>query len=144
VKLTTHLHLVPSAQYAFMAWCAVKAQGQLYLYRYLNNESAIILKFLVGFGSTNCRCWCPETIVYNLTTRKAHHNTCFNNIFFLLTTIFKHVIPWKLKWTRINVISVFFQSCYTNSAINYVNIFSCWIISSLQNCKCRQFDCFHA
>jgi hypothetical protein len=41
VKLTTHLHLVPSSknewsytftpQYAFMAWCSVKAQGQLYL-----------------------------------------------------------------------------------------------------------------
>jgi hypothetical protein len=43
VKLTTHLHLVPKSrmrgaipqlpQYAFMAWCLVKAQGQLYLYR---------------------------------------------------------------------------------------------------------------
>jgi hypothetical protein len=42
VKLTTHLHLVPSSkndgsytstpQYAFMAWCSVKAQGQLYLF----------------------------------------------------------------------------------------------------------------
>jgi len=41
VKLTTHLHLVPSSKnewsytstphYAFMAWCLVKAQGQLYL-----------------------------------------------------------------------------------------------------------------
>jgi hypothetical protein len=42
VKLTTHLHLVPRSRisgdipplphYAFMAWCSVKAQGQLYLY----------------------------------------------------------------------------------------------------------------
>jgi hypothetical protein len=42
VKLTTHLHLVLRSkyewscksilQYAFMAWCSVKAQGQLYLY----------------------------------------------------------------------------------------------------------------
>jgi hypothetical protein len=42
MKLTTHLHLVPrtknewrctsSPQYALMAWCSVKAQGQLYLY----------------------------------------------------------------------------------------------------------------
>jgi hypothetical protein len=42
VKLTTHLHLVlrsrmreaipPLPQYAFMAMCSVKAQGQLYLY----------------------------------------------------------------------------------------------------------------
>jgi len=35
VKLTTHLHLLgaipPLPQYAFMAWCSVKAQGQLYL-----------------------------------------------------------------------------------------------------------------
>jgi hypothetical protein len=42
VKLTTHLHLVrrsrtrgailPLPQYAFVAWCSVKAQGQLYLH----------------------------------------------------------------------------------------------------------------
>jgi hypothetical protein len=41
VELTTHLHLVPRSrirrtippfpQYAFMAWCSLKAQGQLYL-----------------------------------------------------------------------------------------------------------------
>jgi hypothetical protein len=41
-KLTTRLHLVPRSknewsytftlQYAFMSWCSVKAQGQLYLY----------------------------------------------------------------------------------------------------------------
>jgi len=41
VTLTTHLHLTPRSgmrgaihpfpQYAFMAWCTVKAQGQLYL-----------------------------------------------------------------------------------------------------------------
>jgi len=43
IKLTTRLHLVPRSrmcgdtstpQYAFMAWCSVKAQGQLYLYLY--------------------------------------------------------------------------------------------------------------
>jgi hypothetical protein len=42
VNLTTHLHLTPRlciratipplTQYAFMAWCSVKAQGQLYLH----------------------------------------------------------------------------------------------------------------
>jgi hypothetical protein len=43
VKLTTHLHLVPRSknewraipplpQYAFMVWCSVEAQGQLYFY----------------------------------------------------------------------------------------------------------------
>jgi hypothetical protein len=42
VKLTTHPRLLPRSknewrytstpQYAFMAWCLVKAQGQLYLY----------------------------------------------------------------------------------------------------------------
>jgi hypothetical protein len=42
MKLTTHLHLVPRLrmrgavlplpQYAFMAWCSTKAQGQLYFY----------------------------------------------------------------------------------------------------------------
>jgi hypothetical protein len=42
VKLTTHLHLVPRSKnewsytstppHAFMAWCSVKTQGQLYLY----------------------------------------------------------------------------------------------------------------
>jgi hypothetical protein len=26
----------PLPQYAFMAWCSVKAQGQLYLYLYMN------------------------------------------------------------------------------------------------------------
>jgi hypothetical protein len=44
MKMTTYLHLVPRSknewnytstpQYAFMAWCLVKAQGQLYLYLY--------------------------------------------------------------------------------------------------------------
>jgi hypothetical protein len=42
MKLTTHLHLVPRSenewsytstpQYAFMVWCLVKGQGQLYPY----------------------------------------------------------------------------------------------------------------
>jgi hypothetical protein len=42
VKLTPHLHLTPRSkngwsytstpQYAFIAWCSVKAQGRLYLY----------------------------------------------------------------------------------------------------------------
>jgi len=42
VKLTTHLHLVlrsknewsytSTPKYAFIEWCLVKAQGQLYLY----------------------------------------------------------------------------------------------------------------
>jgi hypothetical protein len=42
MKLTTHLHLAPRSricgaipplpQYAFIAWCSVKAQGRLYLY----------------------------------------------------------------------------------------------------------------
>jgi hypothetical protein len=42
VKMTTNLHLVPTLrmsgaippvpQCSFMAWCSVKAQGQLYLY----------------------------------------------------------------------------------------------------------------
>jgi len=46
VKLTTHLYQLlrlrmcgavpPLPQYAFMAWCSAKAQGQLYLYLYLN------------------------------------------------------------------------------------------------------------
>jgi hypothetical protein len=44
VKLSTHLHLVPRSKnewsytstphYAFMVWCSVKAQGQLYIYFY--------------------------------------------------------------------------------------------------------------
>jgi len=28
--------VTPLLQYAFMAWCSVKAQGQLYLYLYLH------------------------------------------------------------------------------------------------------------
>jgi len=45
MELTAPLHLVPSQRmsgsvppllhYAFMAWCLVEAQGQLYLYLYL-------------------------------------------------------------------------------------------------------------
>jgi len=27
--------ITPLSQYAFMAWCSVKAQGELYLYLYL-------------------------------------------------------------------------------------------------------------
>jgi hypothetical protein len=48
VKLTTHLHLVPRSrmrgaippfpQYAFMAWCSVKAQGKLYLFYFINTQ----------------------------------------------------------------------------------------------------------
>jgi hypothetical protein len=55
-KLTTHPHLVPRSknecsytstpQYAFMAWCLAKAQGQLYLYllTFTNQEMIMILK----------------------------------------------------------------------------------------------------
>jgi hypothetical protein len=47
VNLTTHLHLVPRSrmrgaipplQYAFMVWCTVTAQGQVYLYPYLRKS----------------------------------------------------------------------------------------------------------
>jgi hypothetical protein len=48
MKLTTHLHLEPRSrfrgaitpflQYALMAWCSVKAQGQLYLYTVLADD----------------------------------------------------------------------------------------------------------
>jgi len=44
MKLTINLHLGPKSKmrgampplpkYAFMAWCSVKAEGQLYLYLY--------------------------------------------------------------------------------------------------------------
>jgi hypothetical protein len=55
VKLTTHLHLVPRSknewsytstpQYALMAWCSVKAQGQLYFtLLYFNPPQHSILK----------------------------------------------------------------------------------------------------
>jgi hypothetical protein len=36
----------PLHQYAFMAWCLVKAQGQLYLYLYLLPKSSAVLKVL--------------------------------------------------------------------------------------------------
>jgi hypothetical protein len=49
VKLTTHLHLVlrsknelsytSTPQYAFMAWCSVEAQGQLYLLPKMRREN---------------------------------------------------------------------------------------------------------
>jgi hypothetical protein len=51
VKLTTHLHLVPRSrmlgalpplpQYAFLAWCSVKPQGQLYLYRSMKTYGGV-------------------------------------------------------------------------------------------------------
>jgi len=47
--MTTHLHLVPrpknewsctfTPQYAFMAWCLVKAEGQLYLFTFISQEA---------------------------------------------------------------------------------------------------------
>jgi hypothetical protein len=50
-EATTHLHLVPRSnnawsctstpQYAFMAWCSVKAQGHLYLYWLLVAAAAV-------------------------------------------------------------------------------------------------------
>jgi hypothetical protein len=42
----------PLPQYAFMAWCSVKAQGQLYLYHILkqNKNRAKWLIFLIGIS----------------------------------------------------------------------------------------------
>jgi hypothetical protein len=61
VKLTTHLHLVarsrilgaipPFPQYAFMAWCSVKAQGQLYLYLYFKIKVQLVKEFPVFSGT---------------------------------------------------------------------------------------------
>jgi hypothetical protein len=56
MKLTTHIHLVSrskndwsytlTSQYAFMAWCSVKAQGQLYLYFDPNVDDADVGRFV--------------------------------------------------------------------------------------------------
>jgi hypothetical protein len=53
VKLTTHIHLVltsrmhgvipPLLQYAFMAWCSVEAQGQLYLYSMSKTRAEVVI-----------------------------------------------------------------------------------------------------
>jgi hypothetical protein len=32
----------PLPQYAFMAWCSVKAQGQLYLHLYLQADTVVL------------------------------------------------------------------------------------------------------
>jgi hypothetical protein len=58
VRLTTHLHLVPRSrmrgaipplsQYAFMAWCLVKVQKQLYLYLYVFTREKVS-KFDLNF-----------------------------------------------------------------------------------------------
>jgi hypothetical protein len=62
VKLTTHLQLVPRSknewnytptpQYSSMAWCSVKAQGQLhllhllaYFIRYINSRQVFVSKY---------------------------------------------------------------------------------------------------
>jgi hypothetical protein len=65
LKLTTHLHLVPKSrmrraipplpQYAFMAWCPVEAQGQLYLY---------IISFNINFSSMNGSPGYPTKILH--------------------------------------------------------------------------------
>jgi hypothetical protein len=57
VKLTTHLHLVPRSrtrgaippllQYAFMTWCSVKAQVQLYL-NLLPHPSDLVTVIIFG------------------------------------------------------------------------------------------------
>jgi len=50
-EMTPHLHQVPRQrmrgavpllhQYAFMAWCSVEAQGQIYLYLYVTGHKLI-------------------------------------------------------------------------------------------------------
>jgi hypothetical protein len=41
-------------QYAFMAWCSVKAQGQLYLYIYQDRgENPTLRSFLISLHSFN-------------------------------------------------------------------------------------------
>jgi hypothetical protein len=71
-ELTIHLHLVsrsknewsynPLPQYAFMAWCLVKAQGQLYLFTFSN------------LIQSHCVCWMENDwegseIVVNIISR---------------------------------------------------------------------------
>jgi hypothetical protein len=61
VKLTTHLHLVARSknersytstpQYAFMEWCSVKAQGQLYLLPLIHkNNMEIVVRVIQDNG----------------------------------------------------------------------------------------------
>jgi hypothetical protein len=38
----------PLPQYAFMAWCSVEAQGQLYLYLYLLYMNYLLIKMNDG------------------------------------------------------------------------------------------------
>jgi hypothetical protein len=93
-KLTTHLHLVPRSrmhgailpfpQYAFMAWCSIKSQGQLYLFcfafaSYLRNIK-LVLNFVHFFYSSAGRvpCFLPDKIVLSFGTQYAvESNTHF-------------------------------------------------------------------
>jgi hypothetical protein len=79
VKLTTHLHLVlrsrmrgaipPLPQYAFMEWCSVKAQGQLYLYLLPSCVLTLKLNTLLHnklHKSQSKSLLCSQTIEYGL------------------------------------------------------------------------------
>jgi hypothetical protein len=79
--LTTHLHIVPRLrmrgaipplQHAFMAWCPVKAQGQLYLYLQKVREVTVLQQLLSSPGGIATRNFdiIPESLksVYIFTT----------------------------------------------------------------------------
>jgi hypothetical protein len=40
--------ILPLPQYAFMAWCSVEAQGQLYFYLYLSSQCDMYSSWLYG------------------------------------------------------------------------------------------------
>jgi hypothetical protein len=70
MKLTTHLHLVPRSrmhgaipplpQYAFMVWCSVKTQGQLYIYIQM-----LVYYCELHFEVANLGAWfCHSNVIY--------------------------------------------------------------------------------
>jgi hypothetical protein len=70
----------PLPQYAFMAWCSVKGQGQFYLYLYLFNELNKFTQFIpFSQKSYKGQSMLVKQNVDHLLWRKCHYMIPDNN-----------------------------------------------------------------
>jgi len=75
-----HGAMSPLTQYAFMVWCLVKAQGQLYLYLYINRRTIgryiIMVKMDDGSGGT-----CKEADVVYFKVKSQRSKTGIRTLY---------------------------------------------------------------
>jgi hypothetical protein len=80
----------PLPQYAFMAWCSVKAQGQLYLLS-ISNSSKVRIHLQGYITASHCNTVCPERVTIITGTIMDQERL----VRYLRQKQFAHRITWK-------------------------------------------------